>query len=247
MTEYEMSELMNFVSQSMNQMLSTGEQVIEILNKYGFVVSISTQDGYFQGALFELRRCVISNGNIDLHDPPLIIGQRHFFEMEDFQSFIDEEALEELDEIDVQAALYIGGLIRSINIQKNEEVQNQTDYRLPELSAHEEKQIVDTLKNCLRDAMSNHENSFGKIEDLDLLFMSYHKNNETTFMMYKLSDCVLLGEEYPVELPQNPIYVAALDQRNGFNSTANSDFKNTSYEKYCYFVNDCLASSVKTR
>jgi hypothetical protein len=241
-----MSELMEFVSQIMSQMLSTGGQVTKLLDKYGLVVSVSSQGDYFQGAIFELRRCAISNGNIELHDPPLFVGQRHFLEMEDFQSYLDEEALEELEEIDVQAVLYAGGLIRSIKIQQNENVVKQTHYQLPELSPHEEKQIVDTLKNCLRDSMNNNEISYGKIEDLDILFMTYHKNNETTVVMHKLSDCFLLGGQYPVELPQNPVYMAILDQKNGFNGTANSDFKNTKFEKYYQFVNACLASSIKT-
>ncbi len=243
LTDYEMSELMDLVSKMFDQMLSTGEQVIKVVDKYGLVVSINYQGENYQGCIFELRRCEIYNEGIELHNPPLFVGQRHMLNMKDFQNYIDEKALEELIDIHRQATLYIAGLIKSIKI--NHHQSQQTEYQMPSLHEHEERQIVDTMKQCLREAM-NEGQSFGKIEELDLLFMVTYENNTTSLALFKLSDCFLLGGEIPVELPSFPIYLATLDQQKGFNGTANNEFEHSKFEKYYQYVNACLSSSVKT-
>lgn len=243
LTDYEMSELMDLVSKMFDQMLSTGEQVIKLVEKYGLVVSINSKGEYYQGCIFELRRCEIYNEGIELHNPPLFVGQRHMLNMEDFQNSIDEKAFEELIDIHRQATLYIAGLIKSIKI--NHHQAQQTEYQMPNLVEHEKNQIDDTMKRCLREAMKEGQ-SFGKIEEVDLLFMVTYENNTTSVALFKLSDCFLLGGEVPVELPSFPIYLATLDQQKGFNGTANNEFKHTKFEKYYQYVNACLSSSVKT-
>ena len=91
--------------------------------------------------------------------------------------------------------------------------------------------------------MNTGETSTGKIEDLDIVIIS---NLQTTVAVYKLSDCFFIGGEILSELPEHPIYTSTLDQTNGFNGKANSDYRNTKYETYIHFVNACLSSSVKT-
>lgn len=119
LTEYDMSELRDLVSQMFYQLLSTGEQVIKIVEKYGLIISINQEEGDYQGCVFDFLRCEIHEESIELHNPPLFVGQRNIKEMEDFQSYLDEESLEDLASIRIQAVLYASGLIRGINLQES--------------------------------------------------------------------------------------------------------------------------------
>ena len=69
-----------------------------------------------------------------MHDSPLFVGKRHFRNKEDFQSYLDDEVIEDLEEISTQAAVYIIGFFRSINLQPNEDASEQTYQQMPELS-----------------------------------------------------------------------------------------------------------------
>jgi hypothetical protein len=246
LTELEMKELMEFVSQMMNQMLVTGQPVLKLLDPYGLVVSVAPNGDYFQTDIFDRLRCMIDDDHIELHDPPLFTGRRHLFEKDDFQDHLEKEALQQVEEKNLRAIFYIGALIRSMNIPSNIKTANETHYELPELSEQEETLIIDALRDCLECSMHTQDASYKIIEDLDLFLMTSYQLNQTTVVVHKLSDCFLTTEKEPSELPQNPIYIATLDPNNGFKGTANSDYKDTVFEKYYQFINVCLARSVKS-
>jgi hypothetical protein len=120
LTQYEISEIQGLVTNTLNRMLNSGEVVFDGLEKHDLLVSFAAIGEYIQGSVFQLSKCKIINGSVvELQDPPLFVGQRHYLNMEDFQDYMNEEALEELGSVEIQACLLIGGLIRSFNLQRN--------------------------------------------------------------------------------------------------------------------------------
>jgi hypothetical protein len=119
LSEVELIEIEGFVINTLNRMLSTEELVFDAFEKYDLILSFSSKGEYIQGSVFQLSRCEVDNGTlVDLHQPPLFVGRRHYLKMEDFEQFIDEESLEHLSESSLQAFLGICGIIRSFNLHK---------------------------------------------------------------------------------------------------------------------------------
>lgn len=120
LSQFEINEIQGFVTNALNRMLNSGEVVFDSLQKYDLLLSFAASGEYIQGSVFQLSKCKIIAGSVvELQDPPLFVGQRHYLKMEDFQDYMNEEALEGLASIDIQACLLIGGLIRSFNLQRN--------------------------------------------------------------------------------------------------------------------------------
>jgi hypothetical protein len=119
LTQYEINEIMGFVTNTINQALSTGE-ALDVLEKYDLVLVASTNGEYIQGSVFQFSKCnIVSDYSIELHDPPLFVAQRHYLNMEDFRDFLNEDHLETMNETNIQVVLLISGLIRSFKLQRN--------------------------------------------------------------------------------------------------------------------------------
>src|SRR4051794_8902306 len=116
LTQYEMNEIMGFTTNTINRALSTGE-TLDVLEKYDLVLVASTNGEYIQGSVFQFSKCnIVNNNSIELHDPPLFVGQRHYLNMEDFSHYMNEDQLETMNEINIQAVLLMSGLIRSFKL-----------------------------------------------------------------------------------------------------------------------------------
>ncbi|MEB1809755.1 MAG: hypothetical protein LPK26_21095 [Bacillaceae bacterium] len=250
LTEYEISKIQDFITNAVNQMLNSGEVVFDAMNEYDLLLSVSARDEYIQGCIYQYSRCEIENGSIvELHDPPLFAGQRHYLNIEDFDHFLDENALEYLDADSVQACILMSGLIRSFKLQNNnyENGENAARIHHDDLTESEEQQIVDVLKRCLLDTQKYQHTKHERINAVDTMLQTTFEDGVISVYLYKASECGISMNspfEMSFEFP-DPIYWADLDPRQGFSSGANSEIRGTKYLAVCQFVNDCLANTVR--
>ncbi|MGV2939611.1 hypothetical protein AB5I83_08480 [Mesobacillus sp. LC4] len=119
LTQYEINEVMGFVTNTINRALSTG-QALDVMEKYDLVLVASINGEYIQGSVYQFSQCnIVNNESIELHETPLFAAERHYLNMEDFRDYLNEEHLETMDQTNIQAVLLMSGLIRSFKLQPN--------------------------------------------------------------------------------------------------------------------------------
>ncbi|NKE04725.1 hypothetical protein [Mesobacillus selenatarsenatis] len=119
LTQYEINEVMGFVTNTINRALSTG-QALDVMEKYDLVLVASINGEYIQGSVYQFSHCnIVNNESIELHETPLFAAERHYLNMEDFRDYLNEEHLETMDQTNIQAVLLMSGLIRSFKLQPN--------------------------------------------------------------------------------------------------------------------------------
>ncbi|MBT2686038.1 hypothetical protein [Bacillus sp. ISL-37] len=119
LTQYEINEVMGFVTNTINRALSTG-QALDVIEKFDLVLVASINGEYIQGSVYQFSQCnIVNNQSIELHETPLFVAERHYLNMEDFRDYLNEEQLETMDERNIQAVLLMSGLIRSFKLQPN--------------------------------------------------------------------------------------------------------------------------------
>lgn len=117
-SKHNLEELKNFVAQTVETMLMTREETINISEKFDLVLIFSWDNGYIEGAIYHWSTFDISKGRtIASQNLPLYIETRLLNTSEDTVVYIDDERIKNLP-LNIQQIFYaICELVRIFDVE----------------------------------------------------------------------------------------------------------------------------------
>ncbi|RNF38788.1 hypothetical protein [Planococcus salinus] len=92
--EYEMNNLKKFIGRTIEVMLLTREETINVSEKHGLILICSRDDHYIEGSIFQLSDFQLSKTGLSSWMNPPLYTEKHYFDKKiDSIGYIDDEKI----------------------------------------------------------------------------------------------------------------------------------------------------------